>query len=286
VEKGKVMKNIIPRLIGAALIVAAAAGMLFSVFALVQVWRIKPALVSGLGYEVDVIHATVSTTSAGLITVSDTMKTATENVAALQNTTIALAQSIHAAQPMMDTLVKLLGQDLPNTISTTQTSLDSAATSATLIDNLMGTISGLPLLGLDKYAPAVPLHIALGEVSGSLGNLTIPLIGITANLTTDKSNLTNIETEVTLMSGEIAQIKGNIDNARQVIIQYQQENEILLAQVDAARKGLPTWINNLAWFLSIALIWLFITQIGLLLKGWEMLFRGRKHILKDGDQNI
>ncbi len=270
------MKTILPRLIGAALVTAAAAGMLFSLFGLVQVWRVKPVLVDGLGYEMDIIHATVSTTSAGLTTVSDTMKTVTGNVADLQNTTAALAQSIHAAQPMMDTLVKLLGQDLPNTITATQTSLDSAAASALLIDNVIGTISGLPLLGLNRYAPAVPLHTALGDVSGSLGKLTTPLIGITANLTTAKYNLGNMETEVTLMGGDIAQIKGNIENARQVIVQYQQENVILLAQVEVARKGMPGWITGLAWFLSIALIWLFITQIGLLLKGWEILFPGKE----------
>jgi len=270
------MKTTIHRLIGAALVLAAALGMLFSLFGLIQVWRLKPAVVAGLGYELDVIHATVSTTAAGLVMVSDTMKTVTGNVADLQNTTIALAQSIHSTQPIMDTLVKLLGQDLPNTITATQISLNSASSSALLIDNLMGSITSLPLLGLNKYAPAVPLHTALGDVSGSLGKLTAPLIDIKANLITSKNNLGNIETEVIIMGNDIALIKGDLDSARQVILQYQKENEILLLQVDAARKSLPAWIDSLAWFFTIALIWLFITQIGLFLKGWELLTPNRK----------
>lgn len=270
------MKSIFSRVVGAALVMAAITGVLFSLFGIVQVWRIKPALSNNLAYELDVIHATVSTTAAGLTTVSDTMKTVTGNVEALQNTTAGLAQSIHGAQPMMDTLVKLLGQDLPNTITATQTSLDSAAASALLIDNVMGSITNLPLLGLDKYAPAVPLHTALGNVSGSLGKINPTLTNLQSNLTTTKDNLANIETEVTKMGGNIEQIKGNMENARQVIVQYQQESDILLAQVDIARKDLPTWINALAWLLTIGLVWLSITQIGLFLKGWEILYPGGK----------
>ena len=173
---------------------------------------------------------------------------------------------------MMDTLVKLLGTDLPNTITATKTSLDSAATSALLIDNVMGSITSLPLLGLNKYAPEVPLHTALGNVSGSLGKISPALTDLQVNLTSAKDNLANIETEVTKMGGNIEQIKGNMEDARQVIVQYQQESDILLGQVEIARKNLPTWINALAWFLTIGLVWLFITQIGVFLKGWEMLF--------------
>jgi hypothetical protein len=273
------MTKIFPRLIGISFVVAAIAGMLFSLFSLVQVWRLKPALSTGLLDGLDVIHATISTTSMGLATVSDTMKTVTGNVEALQSTTTGLAQSIHESQPLMDTLVKLLGQDLPNTITATRTSLDSAVSSSLLIDNVMGSITSLPLLGLDKYAPAVPLHTALGNVSDSLGKITPALNDIETNLITARANLGNIETGVIGMGDNIEQIKGNLDNARQVISQYQQENDILLSQVESFRKGMPALINGLAWFLTVSLVWLFINQAGLLLKGWELLNPSRSSSL-------
>ncbi len=270
------MKTSISRLIGGVFVVAAAAGMLFSLYGLVQIWRVQPVLVEGLTSELDLIHNTVSTTSLGLSAISDTFKTVSSNVEALQTTTLSLAQSIHGAQPMMDTLGKLVGQDLPNTINATQISLDSASASALLIDNVMGSITNLPLLGLEKYAPAVPLHTALGSVSGSLGKLTPALADMKTNLKLAQDNLGNIETEVLRMGSNIEQIKGNLENARQVIIQYQQESKVLLTQVESARKSLPGWTKSLALFLSLALIWLFITQIGLLFKGWELLFPDSK----------
>jgi hypothetical protein len=272
------MKTSISRLIGAGFVVAAAAGMLFSLFGLVQIWRIRPAVVEGLTGELDLIHNTVSTTSLGLSAISDTFKTVSSNVEALQTTSVSLAQSIHGAQPMMDTLEKLVGQDLPDTITATKTSLDSAAASALLIDNVMGSITSLPLLGLEKYAPAVPLHTALGSVSGSLGKMTPALADMKANLKMAQDNFGNIEIEVLRMGSSIEQIKGNLENARQVIIQYQQESIILLAQVESARKNLPGWITRLALFLSLALVWLFITQIGLFFKGWELLFPDSKRL--------
>ncbi len=270
------MKPILSRAIGAAIIIAAVTGMLFSLFGILQVWRAKPAVTRGLAYELDLVHATVATTSLGLSTVSDTLKTASGNVDALQSATLGLAQSIHSAQPMMDTLVKLLGQDLPSTITATQTSLNSAASSALLIDNVMGSITSLPLLGLDKYAPPVPLHTALGDISKSLKNVNPALNDIQANLVASKGNLASIEIDVTRMGNDIELISGNMEDARQVIIQYQDENDQLLAQVDRARNALPGWLTGLAWFLTIALVWLFITQVGLLVKGWEMLKTGNE----------
>lgn len=264
------MKTTFYRLVGVALIIAAVAGMLFSLYGLVQVWRYKPALTDGLTSELEVIHATVATTSAGLYTVSDTMKTVAGNIQGLQDTTTGLVQSIHGAQPLLDTMVKLVGQDLPQTISSTQISLDSAATSAILIDNVMTSITNLPLLGLKKYAPAVPLHTALGDISTSLGNISPALNEIDLSLSAAKTNLGAIENGVTSMGGDIDLIKANLEGARLVIVQYQQENEILLNQVDSARQSLPSWINSLVWVASIGLVWLFITQIGLFLKGWEM----------------
>jgi hypothetical protein len=265
------MRSIFTRIIGAALALAAGAGMLFSLFGIVQTWRVRPVLVNGLVYELDLLRATVDTTSVGLTTISDTLKTASGNVQVLQDTTAGLTQSLHEAQPMLDTLVRLLGHDLPNTITATQISLDSAAASALLIDNIMGSITNLPLLGLDKYAPEVPLHTALGNVSSNLGAITPGLTSLQANLAAVKVSMGNVEVEVAKMGGDVEQMVSNMEAARQVIAQYQQESELLLAQVESAKKNLPAWITSLAWFLTIALVWLFITQIGLLIKGWEML---------------
>jgi hypothetical protein len=270
------MKKPISRLIGAGFVVAAAAGMLFSLFGLAQIWRIRPAVVKGLTGELDLIHNTVSTTSMGLSAISDTFKTVSGNVEALQTTTVSLGQSIQGAQPMMDTLGKLVGQDLPVMITATRTSIDSAAASALLIDNIMSSITDLPLLGLEQYAPATPLHTALGNVSGSLGKMSPALADMKANLKTAQDNLGNIEIEILRMGSSIEQIKGNLENARQVIIQYQQESKILLTQVETARNRLSGWITSLAIFLSLALIWLFINQIELFFKGWELLFPDRK----------
>ncbi len=266
------MKAIFSRIIGISLVIAAVAGMLFSLYGLVQVWRYKPAVTESLTGELEVIHATVTTTSSGLYTVSDTMKTVAGNVQALQDTTTGLVQSIHGAQPLLDTMVKLVGQDLPETITATQTSLNSAASSAVLIDNVMTSVTSLPLLGLNKYAPAVPLHTALGDISTSLGHIPPALDEINLSLGTAKTNLAAIENGVTSMGSDIDLIKSNLEDARLVIVQYQQENDVLLNQVESARQSLPAWIDGLTWAITIGLIWLFITQIGLLLKGWEMTF--------------
>jgi uncharacterized phage infection (PIP) family protein YhgE len=267
------------RLISFLFIIAAAAGILFSVVGLVAIWCYRPGVIKTATDTLAWFDQTLDTTLEGLTTAGNLLKTPTEDMASLETATQALAQTIHDTTPMLDTLINLTSNDFPAAVEATQTSLASAQGSAQLIDNVLAALSSIPLLGLDTYAPEVPLHTALAQVSKSLNTLTPSLATINTSLEDGKTNLGIVETELTRISGTIKEIRTTLGNAQTVIDQYITIIRQFKARVEAMQRAVPTWVTVISLILSVVLIWLMIIQLGLGMQGLEML-QGRAKVGK------
>ena len=166
------------RVIGVLFITAAAAGMIFSLFGLIEVWHYKPVVTKNVRDNLALLEQALTSTQDGLAIVDQAVQTTTVEVASLQTGTRALAKAIHDSGPMLDSLSSLAGKDLPAAVIATQTSLASAQGSALLIDNILGALTSIPFSPVAKYNPEVPLHTALAQVSTSLDALPTSLATI------------------------------------------------------------------------------------------------------------
>jgi peptidoglycan hydrolase CwlO-like protein len=195
---------------------------------------------------------------------------ATTNVTSLGITLQTTGQAINDTSPLVDTIKVLIADDLPVTISATQSALDSAKSSARLIESTLRIITSIPLLPLEDYNPPIPLETALGNVSTSLESLPESLASMEESLNTSQDNLVLIEAEFNTMAQQVEEINTSLTDARLVIGEYQQVVATLDQQIAGLEENLPRWIGILAWFFTFALIWLALTQLGLLAQGAEM----------------
>jgi len=184
------------RLFGFLLIMAAVAGFIFSAVGLVEIWRYRPGVTQTVADTLALFEQTLITTQDGLKIVGQVVQTTTVDVASMQTTTQALAQTIHDINPMIDSLANLARQDIPASIDATQTSLDSAQGSALLIDNVLAALTSIPFSPVAADKPDVPLHTALARVSTSLDSLTPALDTIASSLVDGKVNLGVVEVEL------------------------------------------------------------------------------------------
>jgi uncharacterized phage infection (PIP) family protein YhgE len=263
------------RLFGFFLVIAAVAGFIFSIFGLTQVWRYKPMLTQTVGDNLTLLNQTLTTTEDGLTSVGQMMQTITTDLGSLQTTTQALAQAIHATNPMLDSLTLLAGTKLPDAIGAMQSSLASAQGSALLIDNVLTALTSIPFLPVAQYKPAVPLHTALSQVSTSLDEIPTSLTTINTSLIAGKANLGQVEVELTKISETVKGISDNLDSALKVIEQYKKVTIQVKTRVEAAQLAAPGWITGIAWVATFFLVWLLIAQLGLYLQGVDLL-RGRR----------
>jgi len=259
------------KLIGFVFILAAAAGIIFSILGLIQVWRLRPIVTQTVSYNLNLFDETLATTQQGLTIVSQVVQTTTVDVASLQTTTHALAQTIHDTSPMLDSLTSLTGKDFPAAVSATQTSLASAQGSALLIDNVLSALTSIPFSPVAAYQPAVPLHTALAQVSASLDALTPSFAAINTSLADGKTNLSVVETELNNISDTTKGISDTLGSAQTVIAQYQGVTAQLKQSVEATQLVAPAWVTTVAWVLTFVLAWLLIAQLALAAQGLDML---------------
>jgi methyl-accepting chemotaxis protein len=263
------------RLFGFLLIVAAVPGIIFSIFGVVEVWRVKPIVTKTVGDNLVVLDQTLRTTEDGLNVVGQMVQIISTDVGSLYTTIQALAQAIHATDPVFDSLSTLSSKTLPDAIGATRSSLASAQDSALLIDNVLSVLTSLPFSPVAQYKPAVPLHTALAQVSTSLDAIPAWLATINTSLISGKANLGQVEGELAKISETVKGISDNLDNAKKVIDQYKNITIQLKTRVEAAQLAAPGWITGIAWGATFVLVWLLIAQMGLCMQGLDML-RGRR----------
>lgn len=262
----------IPRKIaGILLIIAAAAGIIFSLVGLIQVWRYRPMLTKTVIDNLALVDRALNTNQDVLTIVGQTIQSTTIDIASLQTTTNALAQTIHDTNPMLDSLISLTSKDFPAAIRATQTSLASAQNSALLIDDILAALTSNPLSPVAAYKPEVPLHTALTQVSTSLNTLIPSLATINTSLADGKTSLGVVEVELTNISESTQGISISLGNAQTAIDQYKADTTQLQASVKVAQLGAPTWVTAIAWILSFVFVWLLIAQLGLGIQGLNLL---------------
>jgi methyl-accepting chemotaxis protein len=260
--------------IGALLIIASLAGLVICVGGIYGAWQVRERLVTSLNNTLALLENTLKATSGALVVANDSMDTATKSVEALAETIRTTGRSVNDTLPMIDSLAKLTTVDLPETIKTTQDALDSAKTSAVTIDSTLKLVTTIPLLPLPAYDPPVPLGEALGDVSTSLDPLPESLLSMKDSLANTKTNLGQIGGQFDTIAADVNEINASLVNAKNVIGQYQQVVATLEGQIGLTKTSLPNLVNIMAWVFTVVLVWLGLTQVGLMMQGFEMIGMG------------
>lgn len=267
------MKTLSTRLIGIALIIAAAGGLLFSLIGLFAIWYFRPMVKESVLENLRLGGSALEATYEGLTLADTSLGTSIASMTTLHNTVTATARTIEETSPLVDTLAILTQEDLPATISSAQTSLIAAQESARIIDSVLTALTSIPFVPKDIYNPPVPLHIALQSVSDSMNNLPQALDQMETSLQATSSNLQVIQTDIDLVALDIDNIKISMESAQDVIEQYQ--TLVLSAQerLERMEETTPTYIDLLAWVFTFILIWAAVAQLGMFVQGIDLVSR-------------
>jgi hypothetical protein len=260
----------IRRLLGFLFVIAAVAGMIFSVVGLVQIWRYEPVVTQTVVDNLALVNQALNATQDGLTVVDGVVETTKVDVASLQTTTRALALAIHDMNSTLDTLSTLASEDFPESISATQTSLASAESSALLIDDTLSVLTSIPFSPVSAYKPEVPLHTALADVSTSLDSLPESLATIHTSLDDGKDNLAVVEVELNKISDTTKEMSRALGGAQTTIGRYQAVIKQVKGRVETLQLAAPGWIKTIIWILSFVLVWVLISQLGLGMQGLDI----------------
>lgn len=258
------------RIVGAVLVIVAVASLAFSLVATVAVWNYRQPLAETATAGLHLLDETLGTTTDAFAAVEEALAAASGSVASAQDTFKTLSVTVGASGPTLDSLALFLGEGLPATLASTRDTLDAAAESAKVIDDVLAALSGLPLFNI-SYNPDTPLSESLAGIGASLETLPETMDELGGNLAVTSKTLPALAASMDELGSSMDQINASLASASQVVAAYKG----LVQRYQAAIRSLEAFIPTLVLIAPIVFtffaFWLAVVQAAALLKGWEWL---------------
>jgi len=261
---------VIKRLLGASLMIFSALGLVISLLGLVVVCRFSGPVAASADDAVDVAVVALSSTQQNLDLAHRALGEARAALGATQAFTEGAADGLENTGALLGSLSAVLLHDLPDVIEESQRSLDAAEQAATVIENVLyglNAISGLTGL---TYDPDVSLTESFGDINESLDAIPDSMAELDDSLTGAEENLDEIQLAVTDLAGPIGESEAVLAEAQTSLEAYSALIEQLSQKVSSLQETLSRLIRAVVYALYFLLLWLAVSQIGLLWQGWEM----------------
>ncbi len=258
------------KVFGLTLIIFSILGLLVSVFALVQVWRLRMPIATRIYDGLLFAEKIVNTTSSGLDVIDSSLTNVKQSMTALEESTKNMAQSVEDTSKLIGSFTDLFKGDLKQTLENTKISVVAAQSSALIIDNLLYGLSRIPILGID-YDPPKPLNTALSEIGDTLKNMPDSMDDISGTLSSSNDNLLSLKTGIDEIVIRFAEFQSDLSAAQTVINDYQANMLDIKISLDRALDKIFNWSIWVAVVLTIAIILIGVTQVTGILQGYEMM---------------
>jgi chromosome segregation ATPase len=263
-----VIKDKSRRTVGLILTVFAILGIVFSLVGIAAVWIFRPSVTTTVGEMLGTLQEALSTTEGGIGTLRGTLESTQEDLTLLQSSLENIQATAEITSDSLESSANLVGDDLTLTITDTQTALDSAATSAELIDDTLAFLASIPLLGLD-YQPETPLHISLTQVSSGLEDVPEELQEIESHLNATAAGLDTFAEDLDALSENLAHFNDDLDGAEALLDRYDLILTAANNRVTSLESRLSGFSILASSFLSGVLLWLGVAQVNVLLRGQD-----------------
>lgn len=278
------MKNLVYKVLGFSLLVAAVIGILVSLAGLIVIIRVQKQATVSLTSMLELLDSTLTTTENGFEVADNAFADAIDALESLQATVDSVEVVMGKTLPTLDSISELIGTKLPSTIRSTRGALNVAQTAAKNVDNFLTTLSSIPIIGTVIYNPETPLNQTISKVSDSLKDTPEMLKSSQENIDQMSVSLGDIQTEMKGISGNVRSITSSVEEARAVLQDYQESVKSIHNEVNRIQEKLPTWMRLLTAGFTLIFIWLALAQVAIAMQGLELLARGKPAPEKPSEQ--
>lgn len=273
------MKSFLKITVGVLLILAAIIGLIFSLGGLVGIWTIDAWIEESIANTLNVLDGSLRATYQGLVVTQDSLNSTISSVSGLQSTVDSIAVTVGTTDPLLNSVVTLIGTELPQTIQSSQESLVAAQNGAQVLDGLLSFLSNpltSALLGTPPPSPDTSLASALGGLAEDLDTLPAKFTEMSENLGTTTESLVNVQVNLQQVATDVGGIATSLEGYGEVLEQYKAIIDTVRGQIQLISTNLPMLVRVLVWGGTLFLVWMTIAQLGLLTQGIEWVQRGRK----------
>lgn len=261
---------------GFALILFSILGLVVSTAGLLAVPKVAGRLRISIEEGLDLTLLALDATDESLVLAGTSIKQAIAALDSVRETTLGIGQTLDETDPLLNSVGDIVGQELPAIVESTQESLASSEASARVIDQVLYSLNTVAAVTGIEYDPETPLAESIADVSDSLDSLPESFEAIEEDMAAAQSNLGFVEQGATSLAGNLADIGVSLSQAQEVIEKYRTVVGRLETNISNLSQRLDASMRAVVWGFSLLLVWLIISQIGLVFQGWEMVGWERK----------
>ncbi len=264
----------IVRSMAVLLILTALTGIGLSVSSIVIVHQARPLATAWGMKQMDTAQNTLSLLDEVLSILEDTLHTADTSLQSVNETLKVSAQTLGDTQPILSETQTLLDEQIPRTITETQAALYTAQQGVGIIEQTLRVITLIPFMPGEPYQPQTSLSDSLGQIAWTLGQIPQSTANLSDGIQISKASLATLQINLLSISLQLDDIQENLQGVLDTLPQYHQTIAAQQAQITWLSQQFPKWINWLSAVLTVFLVWLGLTQVGLLLQGVDWWQRG------------
>lgn len=251
-------------------LLSAVFGVVLAIAGLIATQQVRQPLVASTNSLLTSLNAVLGDVIATLTVAEDLTASAEETLLAVENALALVNIALIGAGALADDTGLLLNTELPATIASARTSLQSASATARVVDDTLSLLTSIPLLPVRRYQPAVPLSTSLTALADELEPLPNSLIEIGDGLQTTGSDLTTLAADLAVLRTELGLIRTSLADVQTVNIQTRADLTDLQTTLSDLQTDLPGLLNTLQWGLTVLFIWLLLSQLAALLTSLQM----------------
>ena len=236
---------------------------------------------------------TLTLTSDSLDTVSETLVLAKSSIADI-NTVVTttgttannLATTVEDTRPLLEQISTVATDQVPDSLETVQDAFPSLEQVAGVIDRTLVTLNSFRIdeeifgfniqydLGID-YEPEIPFDQSVQALGQGLEGIPESLRAMEAYITVTNDNLETVSQDIRTLADDLQTVNGRINEFDPILDEYL----VLVTDINDSTRQMRAQIGDetarLKNGITLAMVWLALTQIAPLYLGWELL-NGRR----------
>jgi ABC-type transporter Mla subunit MlaD len=254
------------RLFGLLVAILAVVSLVIDAAGIVQVWVLREPVTRDASTALDLLSATLDTTTTGLVVAKTSLKSVTATIAALRATVSSTSATIENASASVSSVSTIVGKNLSSTVTSALRALDAVEQTTKTIDEVLSGLATLPFLNI-RYDPAKPLSASVSDLSDQLVQVPQSLADLEKDLATSGSSLDKVGADAKTLAASLGQVENDMSQLVGVIEQYETQVKAFQDTVKLVRGNLVTIVWSSVLFATFVMFWLGVTMVQTLAQG-------------------
>lgn len=267
--------------LGIVILATGVLGIILSIVGIIAGRRLVDSMGQGLQSNLTTTLDSLETVKETLILTKLTVGQLSEGLSTVEDTMDNVSIAIDDTRPLLQQSSSVTTEQLPASIEAFQETMPALVEVAGTIDDTLRTLDafnvrrsilGIPLdfdLGVE-YDPEVPFDESVSDLGASLEGVPQQLRSLRQHIETTNDNLRTMSRNVSSISSDLGTINSSISRVEPLLDEYIAIITELSDSTRQARLLLQRQIGQVKFVLTVAMIWLGLTQIAPLYLGWEL----------------